>query len=81
MIQRKPLWYYAISHLSELSHRGVPVYRNLAPFAAVIIIRIAPIGVIAPEGALKRLGRHDLIRLSHPYQGYRTHRSYRTGVR
>ena len=70
---RKPLWYYSISHLPELSHPGVPVYSTSAPLAAVMIFSIAPIGVIAPGGALKKLERHDEIRLSRP------HRSYSTG--
>ena len=57
-------------------------YITLAPLlAALILFRIAPIGVIALGGALKKLERRDSIRLPYPYRDYHIHRSYRTGVR
>ena len=37
--KRKPLWHYSISHLSELSHRSVPVYIALALFSRCDIIQ------------------------------------------
>ena len=69
MVRRKPLWYYSISHPpSELKHRGVSVYSTIAPLAAAILFNIAPIVSIALGGALKKLERHDLVRLPNSWK-------------